>query len=202
MVVFSAMFYEGFKFKKAGIYGAKQHYRCVVLHCRARIHTDCSTPQVILFASKHNHPSATVINNSDREDKKQESINEKCESEASDGSNSTGEACERVRIPARVQKYAPTLRILSRASPKVKRTVIQQADNQFMNCLCECGKNVLESNVPLTPRQLRVLRPYKNHLRELVSKKVGIKRKKIILQKGGFIGALLKPLTEFLLASA
>ena len=201
MDVFSIMFYEGFKFKKAGVYGAKQYYRCVVLHCRARIHTNCGESQVILFVSKHNHPSATVINNSDREDKKQESINEKCESEASDGSNSTGEACERVRIPARVQKYAPTLRILSRASPKVKRTVIQQADNQFMNCLCECGKNVLESNVPLTSRQLRVLRPYKNHLRELVSKKVGIKRKKIILQKGGFIGALLKPLTEFLLAS-
>ena len=118
MDVFSTMFYEGFKFKKAGIYGAKQHYRCVVLHCRARIHTNCSAPQVILFASKHNHLSATVINNPDREDKKQESTNEKCESEASDGSNSTGEACERVRIPARVQKYAPTLRILSRASPK------------------------------------------------------------------------------------
>ena len=90
MDVFSIMFYEGFKFKKAGIYGAKQYYRCVVLHCRARIHTNCGEPQVILFASKHNHPSATVINNSDREDKKQESTNEKCESEASDGSNNTG----------------------------------------------------------------------------------------------------------------
>ena len=69
------------------------------------IHTNCGDPQVILFASKHNHPSATVINHPGREDKKHESINEKRESEASDGSNSTGEVCERVRIPARVQKY-------------------------------------------------------------------------------------------------
>ena len=73
MVVFSIMFYEGLKFKKVGIYGAKQHYRYVVLHCRARIHTNCGEPQVILFASKHNHTSATGINNPDREDKKQES---------------------------------------------------------------------------------------------------------------------------------
>ena len=40
-----------------------------------------------------------------REDKKHESTNEKREPEALDGSNSPGEVCERVRIPARVQKY-------------------------------------------------------------------------------------------------
>ena len=199
MDVFSIMFYEGLKFKIAGVYGAKQHYRCVVLHCPARIHTNFNERQVILFASEHNHTSATIINNPGRKDKKQESANEKYESEDSNGSNNTDEACERSRIPVRVQKYAPTLRILSRATSKVKRMTMQLADNQFMNCLCECGENVLKSNVPLTSRHLRVLQPYKNHLRELVSKKVSITRKKIILHKGGFIGALLKPLTEFCL---
>ena len=201
MAVFSIMFYEGFKFKKAGVYGGKQYYRYVVLHCHLRIHTDFNEPQVILFASEHTHTPATIVNNPSRKDENQESANEKYESEDSNGSNSIDEACERARIPARVQKYAPTLRILSRATPEVKRIVIQKAHNQFMNCLCECGKNISKSNVPLTSRQLRVLRPSKNHLREVVSKKVSIKRKKIILQKSGFIGAVLKPLTEFLLAS-
>ena len=129
----------------------------------------------------HFYEGLKFISNPGRKDKKQESANEKYESEESKGSNSTDKACERARIPARVQKYAPTLRILSRATPKVKRMVIQKADKQFMNCLCECGKNVLKSNVPLTSRQLRVLRPYKNHFRDLVSMKVSIKRKKIIL---------------------
>ena len=99
------------------------------------------------------------------------------------------------------EKYAATLRFLSRAKPKVKRMVIAKADKQFMNCLCECGKHVLKGNVPLTPRQLRALRPYKNHLRDLVRENVSLKKKKkIILQKGGFIGALLRPLTKLLLS--
>ena len=55
-------------------------------------------------------------------------------------------------MSCRVKKYASTLRVLSRAKPKVKRIVIGKADKQFMNCLCECGKNVLKGNVPLTPR--------------------------------------------------
>ena len=103
-------------------------------------------------------------------------------------------------MSCRVKKYAATLRVLSRAKPKVKRMVIAKADKQFMNCLCECGKNILKGNVPLTPLQLRALRPYKNHLRDLVRKKVSLKKKKIILQKGGFIGALLRPLTKLLLS--
>ena len=69
-----------------------------------------------------------------------------------------------------------------------------------MYYLCECGKNILKGNVPLTPRQLRALRPYKNHLRDLVCKKVSIKKKKIILQKVGFVGALLRLLTKLLLS--
>ena len=80
------------------------------------IHTNFNEPQVIRFASEHNHTSATIINNPGRKDKKQESANEKYESDESNGSNNIGEACER----ARVQKYAPILRILSRAPPKVK----------------------------------------------------------------------------------
>ena len=78
-------------------------------------------------------------------------------------------------MSCRVKKYAATLRVLSRAKPKVKRMVIAKADEQFMNCLCECGKNVLKGNVPLTPLQLRALRPYKNHLRDLVRTKVSLK---------------------------
>ena len=66
-----------------------------------------------MFANEHNHTPATLINNPGRKNKKHES-------EESNGSNSTDEACERVRIPARAQKYAPTLRILSRAMRRIR----------------------------------------------------------------------------------
>ena len=79
------------------------------MHCPARIHTNFDEIQVILYASEKNRTPAMIINNPDRKDKKQESANEKDESEESHGSNNTDEACERARISAIVQKYAPTL---------------------------------------------------------------------------------------------
>ena len=74
MDVFSIMFYEGFKFLKAGFYGVKQHYRCIVLHCPARIHSNFFESQDILFASEHNHTPVTITNTQDRKDKKQERV--------------------------------------------------------------------------------------------------------------------------------
>ena len=74
------------------------------MHCPARIHTKFNEPQVMMFASEHNHTPATIINNPGRKDKKQESANEKYESEESKGSNSTGKAWERARIPAKSTK--------------------------------------------------------------------------------------------------
>ena len=103
-------------------------------------------------------------------------------------------------MSCRVKKYVSSLRVLDRAKPKVKRIVIGKADKQLMNCLCECGKNDLKGNVSLTSPKLRALRPYKNQLRDLVCTKISIKRKTIILQKGGFVGALLRPLTKLLLS--
>ena len=46
---------------------------------------------------------------------------------------------------------------------------------------------------------MRKLTPYKTGLRSVVKKRLALKKKKQILQKGGFLGALLGTLTPLLI---
>jgi hypothetical protein len=58
--------------------------------------------------------------------------------------------------------------------------------------------NVLRGTVPLKKDQLKRLRAYKRNLQTLATKRPSMKKKKIALQKGGFVGALLAPVLSLL----
>ena len=63
----------------------------------------------------------------------------------------------------------------------------------FIDCVSECAKNIIKGNVPLNPAQLRRLRRERSNVRVLALKKTSLKKKRRVLQKGGFLGALLPP---------
>ena len=91
-----------------------------------------------------------------------------------------------------LKKHLPLLQFLSKAKPKINRAIIEESGPEVIRVLSECACNTLKGNVPLTQAQKNKLRRYKNHLRNLAEKKrVGIKKKKVILQQGGFLPALL-----------
>lgn len=92
-----------------------------------------------------------------------------------------------------MRRYLPVLKRVQRMGDKAKRKVIKDCDRQLIECFCECSKNILKGNVPLNSRQMKELRRRKNNLRALALKKTPLKTKRKILQKGGFIGALLTP---------
>jgi len=56
-----------------------------------------------------------------------------------------------------------------------------------------CAKNVLKGNVPLSNAQMSMLRPRREDLRTLSVKKTSLAKKRKIIQKGGFLPALLAP---------
>jgi hypothetical protein len=85
----------------------------------------------------------------------------------------------------------PALRRISRLGDKAKRKLIKDCDKGLIECFCECSKNILKGNVPLTPVQFKKLRRQKKSLRALAVKKTPLKTKRRILQKGGFFGAIL-----------
>jgi len=101
-------------------------------------------------------------------------------------------------MSARVKKYAQQLRLLHDASPKIRKSLIGGCHPHVLSCICECAVNILKGHVPLTGAQKKKLRRHKRSLRLLSSKKVASKRKKRLLQTGGFIDALLTPILSLL----
>ena len=69
---------------------------------------------------------------------------------------------------------------------------------EFLDCVSECAKNVIKGNVQLKPAQLRRLRRERSNVRALALKKTSLKKKRRILQKGGFLGALIPPVLSVL----
>ena len=94
----------------------------------------------------------------------------------------------------RVRKYLPVLRRINKLGDKAKRDFVRKCDRGFLDCISECAKNVLKGNVQLTDRQKMKLRRSQNDLRELSTKKTALQNKRRILQKGGFLTALLPPI--------
>ena len=60
--------------------------------------------------------------------------------------------------------------------------------------LREICVNVLRGNVPLSTNQRRKLKPHAASIRKLALKKTSLKNRYKLVQKGGFLPFLLKPL--------
>ena len=97
-----------------------------------------------------------------------------------------------------MRKYLPTLKRINRLGEGAKKKLIKNCDKQLIDCFAECSKNVLNGNIPLKPTQLRKLRREKKNLRALALKKTSLKKKRRILQKGGFIAGILPPVLTVL----
>jgi hypothetical protein len=99
-----------------------------------------------------------------------------------------------------LKKYAPFLRALHKAtSDKARRSMLKdKMDNGFICCVSECAQNLLKGRVPLTSAQKKKLTRRKRSLRQLSAKKTSYKKKRHIIQTGGFIGALLTPIISIL----
>ena len=99
----------------------------------------------------------------------------------------------------RLRKFAPTLRKLNKLKPDQKKVWLKKhLDNKLICCLCECAKNLLNGNVPITAAQRKKLVVRKESLRKLVRRKDSLRNKKRILQRGGFLAALLAPIVSVL----
>lgn len=96
-------------------------------------------------------------------------------------------------MSACMKRNGAMLRLLYHAKPAVVKAILQRASPDLLKSLNECALNVLKGNVPLTPAQKKQLSRYKNDLRTVVKKSTSLKKKKNLYQKGGFLGALLRP---------
>lgn len=94
----------------------------------------------------------------------------------------------------RLKRNTNFLQALQRGDKKVQRALLKGASKDEIDCLCEICLNVLKGKVQLSSKQKAELATYKNSLRKLASKSTTGPKKRSLLQRGGFIGALLGPL--------
>ena len=86
------------------------------------------------------------------------------------------------------------LQVLTRAKPHMCKAIIGAADHDLIKCLCECAQNILKGNVPMDKHHLKKLKRYRTDVRNLAQRRTAKHTKKKILQKGGFLPALLAPI--------
>jgi len=92
----------------------------------------------------------------------------------------------------------PVLKRERKLGEKAKREYVCKCDNEFIGCVSERAKKVIKVNVPLTNRQMNNLRRKRYDLRTLSSEKTSLRAKHKMLQKGGFLSALLPPVLSLL----
>jgi len=92
-----------------------------------------------------------------------------------------------------LREHVALLQMLQEAREPVRRQYLSCCSRGVCNAMSEVADNLLKGNIPLTNSQLELLRPSAKELETLAKKKTSLTKKRQILQKGGFIGALLGP---------
>lgn len=91
----------------------------------------------------------------------------------------------------RIQKHYDILKVLSTCKKCIRNNIISKADSELINTICECVYNLLKGNIKLSEVQFKNLKPFRHILRKLLAKSNTKEKKKILIQKGGFLEILL-----------
>jgi len=96
----------------------------------------------------------------------------------------------------RLRKHLPLLRVIAGSRrPKQCQSLLQHADKEFVECLCECIQNVTQGNLHIDKHRRQRLVKHKGLLRRIIDKRTGLRRKrKLLTQSGGFLPLLLAPI--------
>ena len=96
----------------------------------------------------------------------------------------------------RLQRNLEILKILKNCkSRKDQNCILKLVNKDLIQCLCDCAHNILQGNIKLSKQKKISLKKHSSALRDLAEKKGGIeKKRKFLIQKGGFLPALLGPI--------
>jgi hypothetical protein len=103
------------------------------------------------------------------------------------------------RRGSRLKRNFHVLKALFKSKPKRRKELLASADSDLVHSLCDCSKNVLNGNVPLSSSRKKQLKRHRKLLRTLADSSVpfGTRSRIIKKQRGGFlplIPALLAPI--------
>jgi hypothetical protein len=92
----------------------------------------------------------------------------------------------------RLKSQLHFLYVLKDAKPQARRASLSSARDDLIKAIVQCVINTLKGNHKLSNDVKSKLKKYKNRWRASVNPKIRFKSKrKLLIQKGGFIGPLL-----------
>ena|SRR5215469_12920445 len=99
----------------------------------------------------------------------------------------------------RIKSNYSALELLKKAKPKLRKAILLNCGSDLLKCVGECALNVLRGTVKLTKCSKRKLRKHRGLLRKIADRGVSInKKRKIIVQRGGFLLPLLSAVLPFI----
>lgn len=106
-------------------------------------------------------------------------------------------------ISKSLRKSLPFLRVVSKLSNKNRKKILKDVSGEraVYNALEEIAQNTLNGNLKLNSNQIRRLKPHRKTLENLCNKSnrnCSKKRKKLIVQSGGYLNILLPVITSLL----
>lgn len=96
----------------------------------------------------------------------------------------------------RLKRNLHILRALKKPNRQRRREILKHADKDLICSICDCAKNILNGNIPVTETNKNRLKKHKQVLRQLADPTVPTTAKKTIFkrQEGGFLSALIPAL--------
>jgi hypothetical protein len=102
----------------------------------------------------------------------------------------------------RIKENSHALNVIRTATPKLRKAILSACNNDLINSISECCLNVLKGNVTLTPCLKSKLKEHKMALRQVADRHVKqANKKRLILQKAGFLLPLLTAMLPTLVTS-
>lgn len=84
------------------------------------------------------------------------------------------------------------LYVLKNSEPKLRKNILKEARPEVIKTLCEICMNTLNGNIKLPVKCKNHLKKYKRTMRQLSFTKANIpSKRKLLIQKGGFLPVLL-----------
>jgi len=89
-------------------------------------------------------------------------------------------------------------KLINCPNSRIRNNLLRKSKGSLINAISEISKNCLIGNLPLKKSEIAKLKKYRKALRFISGKNSLEKRRKIILQRGGFLSILIPSALQLL----
>lgn len=102
---------------------------------------------------------------------------------------------------SRVRTHFPLLEYMKGLKAKEQKKIIKGASRDLLMTFSELSLNLIKKNIHLSAEEINKLRPFQSQIQELTKRRHSLKKRRQIIQRGGFLSALLGAVLPALLTS-